>query len=262
MFKVLTFNCQHAYQEGFEPYIREIISERKYEFLLLQEVDEKVLEILEPLIETYRYKKLSVMSHNTNTPLRSCILYKPKFKFLRSDFITFSPIVLQEVNDSGSFAAIFKVPIRFTRLLGKKKIMVTVTHLHGSYRLVARKRELMALKKQVIHLDNENKCVKIIGGDFNNLIKGEGAYNDRIMKPDFINVTDFDGHTHDSTYLEHYYRNIPIVSLLFRKEKTYQTKIDHIYMDKESAKRIKHSSKPIDVVASDHRPVELVLRKN
>jgi endonuclease/exonuclease/phosphatase family metal-dependent hydrolase len=257
MLSIVTLNCQKAFQPAFKPYMEEILSQRRYDFLLLQEVDLKTLETIQPIFKENRYTRLSAFSPKTNSELYTCILYKNEFEFLRSDFITFTPIVIQEVTETGSIAGVFKIPLRYRRGLKKKKILLIATHLHASYHLLARKKELRQVKNQALHLDPKDECIKVIAGDFNNLIKGESKIHDAQMKPEFTNISDFDTPTYDSKYIEPKYSEALYARLFFSGGKRYQMKLDHIFVDSQSAKRLLHDCKVIDVVASDHKPIEL-----
>lgn len=261
MLSIVTFNCQWALQPGFEPYMREILERRRYDFILLQEANDKVVEILRPLYKENKYIRIAVISPKTGEELNTCILYKKEFEFLRSDFVTFTPLVIQQIHETGSVAAVFKTPRALARIIKKKRILIISAHLHGSYRMLGRRKELEQVKDQALHLDPNDECLTLIGGDFNNLIPGEGKMYDKLMKPELTNVTNFNDYTCDTVYLEPVHRNFILARIFFVRGRQYKSKIDHIYMDSGSAKKLRWESKAVDVVASDHRPVELVIKR-
>lgn len=259
MLRVVTLNCQKAFQPDFKPYFEQIMKERRYHFLLLQEVDLKTLEIIQPLYKEHGYIRLGAFSPKSNTELYTCILYKSEFEFLRSDFITFTPIVFQEITETGSIAGVFAVPRNLRKIIGKRKILLIATHIHASYHILARRKELLQVKNQALHLDPTNDCLKIIAGDLNNLFAGEQMINDNAMKPEFTNVCDFPDYTYDSKYIEPKYSEAVYSRLFFRLGKRYRLKLDHIYMDTESANTLHYQTNVVKVTASDHRPVELTI---
>lgn len=261
MVQVVTLNCQKAFQQGFKPYVKEILETRRYDFLLLQEVDQKVLEIIRPIYKEFGYTRLSATHPGTSFELYTCILYKNEYEFLRSDFITFSPMVLQQITETGSIAGVFKVPLRLRRYIKRKKILLIATHLHASYHWLARKKEILQLKNQALHLDPKDECLKIIAGDFNNLIGNEEKTHNYLMSPQFTNVSNFKDPTYDSQYIEPKYKNAVYGKLYFSIAKRYKGKLDHMYMDTKSANRLSYTCNVVDVIASDHKPVELKFSK-
>jgi endonuclease/exonuclease/phosphatase family metal-dependent hydrolase len=257
MLNFLTFNCQYGKQPGFGPFMKEVLSNRTYDFLMLQEVGEDVLKILNPLMKEHKYNRVYVSSPVTDQLLKSSILYKQEFEFLRSDFITFSPIVFQQLTETGCIAALFRPPRKVAKYIGKKHILVIVTHLHASYHLIARKKEILQIKRQARYFGPKKNYMTVIGGDFNNLVPGEYMYNNMVMQPHYVNVTNFEEWTYDSTLIEDKFKNFFLAKPFFKMKGRWNLKLDYIYVDKETSKKLRYQSNVIDVVASDHKPVEV-----
>jgi endonuclease/exonuclease/phosphatase family metal-dependent hydrolase len=241
--------------------MRQTLKKRSFDFLLLQEVDSVTLEMIKQVINHKHYGLINTYNPKTNKLVNITLVYSKKFKLLDSDFISYSKLVVQQLHESGNLVGIFELPKELKVLFGKEKILVANTHLHASYRIAARRRELRAAKKHIHRLDPHDECVQVIGGDFNNLFYGERTFFDKFMLPHFINCTDFPDYTCDTKYIEHFYMPKRIHKVLGYFDLSWKTKIDHIYTDEATAKRVGYVSGTIDTEASDHKPVYVKFRK-
>lgn len=55
MFNILTLNCQYSLNDAFPEFMTKLIFMQKYDFLLLQEVNIKTLNLIEKLIYKNNY---------------------------------------------------------------------------------------------------------------------------------------------------------------------------------------------------------------
>jgi endonuclease/exonuclease/phosphatase family metal-dependent hydrolase len=262
IFKILTFNCQKGHNAGFADYISKVVKSGEYDFILLQEANFKVTNTINNIKGISQYRCLTEKSDNTGTNLEILILYKKQYVLEEKFLIGYSSVGFYERTEKASLAGVFTLPKEKAKQAGKEKILICSTHLHAGHHAIIRKRELKHTKAELHKIDPNHDCIRIIGGDFNNLIKGEWSMHDRIMRPQYVNATMCKEYTCDSFYIESHFIPPTVQKFITYTRFRWRTIIDHIYIDSYAYKNFFFQSQVVDVIASDHKPVELIVSKN
>src|SRR5207253_179780 len=84
---LLSLNCQKAYQPGLGPFLKRILQEEQYDFLLLQEVNEPVLALLE---EATTYRFLTAAYTETGLPSHLCVGYRSSADLVSHELHSFA----------------------------------------------------------------------------------------------------------------------------------------------------------------------------
>ena len=83
-------------------------------------------------------------------------------------------------------------------------LLVASSHLHANVYFKMRLREMRKIKQTLLKYVKENVPV-IFGGDFNTGLWWENKTLEKVMTPEFVNVTRTSGPTHYSERAEPYY---------------------------------------------------------
>jgi endonuclease/exonuclease/phosphatase family metal-dependent hydrolase len=250
--KILTINCQRAYQSEFKDFLLHILGHETYDFILIQESTPLIISIITASGSPYKILNPNDASISGNSGV--AILYKEKFNLQDSIFISFARLDPDMPAHGWGFVTGF-----FNN--GEEKYIVASTHLHSGINMLTRKKELKIIKEKIKEYAARDYPV-IIGGDFNTGIPGEVSMFDRIFSPEYSRITKGVGPTLDSKYTE----NSP---LLLNRLSTVLAKVsisltfytDHLYMNAKMISVTKFTSRALPDRVSDHSPVELVINE-
>jgi endonuclease/exonuclease/phosphatase family metal-dependent hydrolase len=248
--KILTLNCQKAYQDSFSPFIKRILFEENYDFILLQEANIAVLNIIEEIQSHYMILNPFDVDLKENT--HECILYKNNYILKENHLISFSKLDSQIPPKGWGFLyGIFQID--------NKMFIIGSVHLHSGIKFSLRLKEIIMIKNELDKYENENHTI-IFGGDFNTGFKREIAKFDKIFSPEFVRLTKNTRATLDSRYTE----NAPFIlnklAVFFsRFNLGIRLKTDHIYADVISVEKVV-SIKVLDERISDHSPVKCIIK--
>lgn len=244
--KLLTLNCQKAYNLNFENFISNILKEEKYDFILLQETNKTVLDIIREY--NIEYLILNPFDSNLKENAHECILYKKQFNLKENSFISFDPN-----HGWGFLFGVFEYD-NFNFNIGS-------VHLRSGLKKNIRLEELKIVKEVLLKYIDKNNTI-IFGGDFNTGLYKEVANSDKILLPEFTRASKNIGTTLDSRYTEKVPYLLNRISTLFAKfglGLTFRT--DHIYTDSVSSKKYKIICNKLSNRVSDHLPVEILIKK-
>jgi endonuclease/exonuclease/phosphatase family metal-dependent hydrolase len=246
--KILSLNCQRGHQSTLEKFLRETLENNTYDFLLLQEVDTKVLAYL----QNSSYKLLRLLNYEVGIESELCIAYRNNFDLLDKGLQSFSSMR----NDPWHG---FKHP-SFGFLWGEFRmggeiVRLGSIHLHSGVDQRARMAELQ--KAREILLENSSRST-IIAGDFNAGFPGEAARFAHLLAPEFAWITRNSAPTLDSRYSE----NVPhlpnrIAAFLRVFNLAIKLRTDHVFMDADTARKSNITCLVLADRVSDHNPVEL-----
>jgi endonuclease/exonuclease/phosphatase family metal-dependent hydrolase len=246
--KILSLNCQRSYQSTLDKFLKDTLESNAYDFLLLQEVDTKVLASL----QNSSYKLLRLLNHEVGIESELCIAYRNSFDLVDKELQSFSSMR----NDSWHG---FKHP-SFGFLWGGFRIdseivRVGSIHLHSGVDQRARMKELQKARETL--LENSSKST-IIAGDFNAGFPGEAGRFAHLLAPEFAWITRDSAPTLDSRYSE----NVPhlpnrIAAFLRVFNLAIKLRTDHIFMDADTARKSNVKCLVLPDRVSDHSPVEL-----
>jgi endonuclease/exonuclease/phosphatase family metal-dependent hydrolase len=237
---ILTLNCQKGYTEGISGFMEEVISEGRYDFILLQESafmtdpDNKSGYGILRKDTGDTHHELSIMYKNIHAPE----------EVIFSDFRSFDA---SDANEYGVLAASFGVD--------DKKVIISTTHLHSGLRKKIRAKEMVFVKERIDDLGFGDMVV--MGGDFNSGFPGEWKIRDGIMSPEYMSCGAGTGHTCDSRRSEH---NIDLGRLnrvLGKMGISFRFRVDDLYVDSKTASEREVCCRKLDVEVSDHYPLEL-----
>lgn len=250
--KVLSLNCQRAYTSGLEVFLRRVLENAEYDFLLLQEFAKEVPSFVEGVGS---YESLQVLSTDVGLPAQTCILYRAKYRLLEHSYVPFAkmrrdPVMGIKHATFGSLIARFKTDDG-TKLIGS-------IHLHSGMDRKVRAAQITRIKSQALALLQPGD-VTILGGDCNFGFPGERAQAERILAPEFICVTRRLGPTLDGRYSENV-AHLPNRVAAFLGSFGISTPLwtDHLFVD---AKTVEHRNPRTRVLrdrVSDHSPIDLV----
>lgn len=144
-----------------------------------------------------------------------------------------------------------------------EKVIAASFHFHASFHLKLRKIEAMEVKNFLLKLREKygKETLVLVGGDANSGLPWEPRALTNIFAPEFINLTPFKEHTVCSDRLE------PSVSLnklalkLAKIGVVVRLKTDHVFGNKEILNDFAFKSSPVNVIVSDHYPVEVSLER-
>lgn len=247
--KVLSLNCQKGYNPNLPSFLDQMLSEEKYDFILLQEVTEKVSKNIE---KEGTYKSL-VTEHPVikgQSLLR--ILYKQEYELIDQEFFSLE-----------GYHPAMTSKLEFGLLLGTfmnkdTKICMGTIHLHAGLRARVRNNEMMYLKGKL--LQKEKDCATIFGGDCNfGPLELKRAFKQ--MSPEFSCPTLTIGPTLDSRFTE----PAPSISnkvavLLAKFGLKISLKTDNFFINQKASRTWSNiSAKVLPDRVSDHSPLELKL---
>jgi len=258
MLKVITLNCQRAYQKGCKDFLQQLLHSQEYDFILLQEANAAVHETV--LTNLRNYNILFTHNTSTNSKHEICLIYRLEYTLIKEEFLNFYNPERKMLTQSGAAIGLFKLPQDKIQSLQKEYVLIGSLHLQASYHAKMRQVELRKIKAIFGGISDGYDAIKILGGDFNNLGPGEIYFHSLVLKPHLVYASHFNDHTHDTTLLEPMNRERPLAKLLLIDKYRYRVKLDHYFTDQESYDLYTIESDTLKVDVSDHRPVVMTLR--
>ena len=248
--KLLSLNCQKAYQPGLESFLKQILEEERYDFLLLQEVNEAVLGFLE---RSTSYRFLTATYTDSGLPSHLCIGYRSSADLVSRELHSFAGVHYDPVRGykHSSFGLL---SARFN--FREEEVCVGSIHLHSGIDAKVRVRELQKAKEIGLRFAGHSPI--IFGGDFNLGYPGELSRACRVLAPEFSCATRTLGGTLDSRYSE-YANHLPnkIAVALAKVGIGVKLKADHFFVNARFASTERISVRMLPDRVSDHSPVEL-----
>ena len=243
--RILTLNCQKAYQPTFEDFLIRILKEEKYNFILLQEVNSTVRLIIDKVDSSY--KILDSFDAELGEKSHVYVLYKNDYIFKNALFISFANLDSKFTRRGWGF-----VGGLFAK--NNKNIFVGSVHLHPGFRSRKRLKQVKIIKQKILE---KNKDVHtIIGGDFNTGLPFEIYNQEKVFSPELVRITNNLAPTLDSRYTEKTpFFITKVANFLASIGISIKFRADHIYISKPLEKYSICKMLPDRV--SDHNPVEL-----
>ena len=249
--KILDLNCQKAYNPNLKNFLSQVIASAEYDFILLQEADEKVL----PMIESSGlYQSLGAINPDNKVQSHLRILYRNNCRLESSDFLSFAKMnrLFALRGEPGFLFGVF--------YLGSQKIVIGSAHLHPGLSFGIRAREMKMVKARLLTYFSKGLPI-IFGGDFNLGFPWECTYARKVFIPEFSDATINIGVTLNSLYTEKGNRiDSKIGNLLAKFGIGVKFKTDRIFTDNRTAKQSKITARVLPNRVSDHSPVELILK--
>lgn len=247
--KVLTLNCQKGYTPNLKEFLSRIIGSKSYDFILLQEVDEKVDLMIQI---SGQYKILETVNPDNQIPSQLRILYRSSFILTDSGFISFAKMnkLFAKRGEPGFLFGIFDC--------GGSQLTIGSLHLHPSFPFYIRHRETLMVKDRLSTYIKSGMPV-IFGGDLNLGYPWEGPAIRKLVSSSFSEATINIGSTLDSRYTEKIGTHpvSRIGNFLMRFNISIRFKTDRIFVDKNTANKFHMAVKVLPDRVSDHSPVEL-----
>ena len=246
--KILTLNCQKAYQKDFGIFMRKILLEETYDFVLLQEANTTVLNIINEIKSSY--KILNPFDLDLKENSHDCILYKQSYALKENFLISFAKFnPKMPPRGWGFLYGVFEA--------NDKIFIAGSVHLHPGIKSNIRKREVEIIKEELKKYIGKDYPI-IFGGDFNSGFKNETLNFNKILFPEFINVTNNISSTLDSRYTENAPFLLNKLAVFFAHFNIgIQLKTDHIYVDATSSRKV-FSSKVLSERISDHSAMTIL----
>lgn len=249
--KVLSLSCQKDYQSSLGPFLRSVLTNGVYDFLLLQEATEPVLahvrnvssyQVLTATDAVIGKQSLLSIVYRKNIPLVAHTVQS--FAGMR-----FDPVAGYKHLGFGVLGAIFEYE-------GGKRCFGSI-HLHAGIDPAVRARELPYVKDRILDLGAELPV--IVGGDFNFGYPWELSRASRILGPELICETSLLGGTLDSRYSE-LVDHLPnkIAHALARIGVGIKLKTDHFFANHAATEFKSVLCRVLPDRVSDHSPIELV----
>ncbi len=244
---ILTLNTQKAYQSSFGDFIHDVLVSDKYDFVLLQEVDAKVVSIITQFEHSYIVVRPFDVNLSTNTGV--CILYKKAFVLKDTLFISFANFdPNMPMRGWGFVGGIFAVQ--------GQGVLVGSVHLHSGIKTSIRKKEIEIIKESLSNYKNNIPIV--FAGDFNTGFPGEVSEIEKILLPDFIRVSKNIGPTLDSRYTEKSSFLLNRVNSFFaRFGISFKFRTDHVYFDISTLKTNDILCTVLPNRVSDHLAIDI-----
>lgn len=245
--KIITLNCQKAYNKNLKDFFVKIFLEEKYDFLILQEVNKPVLNLIVELNSSY--KILNEFDSDFSEENHLCILYKEKYVLEEKRFISFAKFDPKRISNSfGFIMGIFNVESNF--------YVVSSLHLNSGLNSSIRMGELKKVKEVLQEYINKDYSI-IMAGDFNTGIIGEIKKCEKILSPHLVRVNEGIGPTLNSFYTEPNPYILSHASVLLSKlGMGIKLRADHIYASKDLTIKHKISCEILPDRVSDHSAIE------
>lgn len=250
MMKILSLNCQRAYQQGLDSFLRNTLDSQRYDFLLLQEAEQKVVAFL----DHSRYRFLLAFNEEAGEDAQVCIVHKYAYPVIGQGYRSFSsmrndPWRGRKHPSFGFLWGEFDVagtPWRFGSI-----------HLHSGIDRKARAAELALAKNLLLELPPMHT---VFGGDSNAGFPGESAVLAKLLEPEFAWASRSLGPTLDSRYSE----NVPhLPNRIAAFLSFFNVKIplwtDQVFCDSKTAIDFDMQCRVLPDRVSDHSPVELLI---
>jgi endonuclease/exonuclease/phosphatase family metal-dependent hydrolase len=250
--RFLTLNCQGGYRRAeLQQFLEELLRKGAHDFILLQHLDSTGRELL-PDLKQHKYGILQAENPDLKGIAHECIIFRQQYAASDAKFLSFAQFRRPE--EKGAIAGRFTLP-------DGERIIVCSTHLHSQEHALVRRKEALALKRFLMALDPESEVMTVVGGDFNNMFFRELQLMIGYMRPEFTHCTIYDTHSHDTTHLEQVSFLTRLFAFMGRRGLRMRTKLDHIFVDSRSAQELDFEAKVYEVTVSDHKPVELRMRR-
>ncbi len=248
--KFLSLNCQHGEQPQLGDFLRRILNSREYDILLLQEVEEKVMAIL----DHPAYQLVRSFNKETGCDSQLCIAYRTGYKLSKIGFRSFSSMRYDPVRG-------FKHPcfgLLWAEIdAGEGILRAASTHLHSGIDRHVRLKELQIAKEILL---SEGPGRVMLAGDFNAGFPREPKDMAGILTPDFAWLSEGCGPTLDSRYSENT-AHLPsrIAAFLGLFNIGIHLRCDHVFIDKMTFDKGGGKCSVLPDRVSDHSPVEFIL---
>ena len=251
--KILCLNCQKAYNPNIKQFLQKILESNFYDFLLLQEANEKIIPIIRGLGQ---YNILSAMNPDNQIESHLRILYRNRFVLKDKSLLSFSKM-------NRSFA--LRGELGF--LLGTfdcdgETIMLGSLHLHPGFPFHLRMKETNIVKKHIQNYGGLKNPV-IFGGDLNLAYPWENWLTRKYFSRNFIDATINTGPTLDGLYTEKgTHLASKIGNMLTTLGISVKFKTDKLFVGKNIAGQNKITTRVLPDRVSDHSPIELIIYQN
>src|ERR1051326_4040205 len=188
--QILTLNCQKAYAPGLQDFLEKVMQSSKYDFILLQEVDDKVAAMI---AGASGYQILETTNPDNHLPSQLRILYRSNFHLQTSGFISFAKMnkLFAKRGEPGFLYGTFENH--------EGPIIIGSLHLHPSFPFHIRQKEIVMVRKKLESINSLSLPV-IFGGDLNLTYPWEGPTVRRLLAKNFYEATLPLGATMDSHY--------------------------------------------------------------
>ena len=246
--KILSLNCQKAYNQNLAGFLSGILSAQKYDFLLLQEATPVVLSFL----KHSSYETVTAYNDEASAQSHLCIVHRIEHKCTSSKLIPITncdePGALPKRPGYGALYGVFDIAGIQTR--------IGSLHLHSGISASIRRNGLSCITKEL----TKELHSTIIGGDCN-----FGPFEKRraaqALAPDFMCLTRKIGTTLDSSYTEpHPFFLNEIANVLRAVGLNIKLPADNFFATPDIAGS-SHTTRILPDRVSDHSPIELVLDK-
>lgn len=245
--KIITLNCQKAYNPNLKDFFVKIFNEEKYDFILLQEVNESVSHIIQELNSTY--KILNEFNHDFSENSQVCILCKEKYVLDEIRFVSFGKFDPKRISKSfGLIIGVFNIKNTY--------YVISSLHLNSGLNSRIRMQELKKVKEVLQEYIDKGSSV-IIAGDFNTGIIGEIKKCEKILSPQLVRASERLGPTLNSLYTEPNRFILSHASVLLSKFGIgIKLRADHIYVSEYLTLKHKLCCKILPDRVSDHSAIE------
>ena len=155
-----------------------ILAQGKYDFLLLQEVDEKVMALIEAA--HHAYAVLCPFDEELGEKTQVAVVYKKHYSLHETVFLSFATLSP-------------KLPLRGRGFVGGnflvdgKKMFFGSAHLHPGFKPKRRRQQLAQIKENII--SQAPADLSVFGGDFNTGLPGEILKGELLLGPEFLRIT-------------------------------------------------------------------------
>ncbi len=249
--KILSLNCQHNYHPRLRKFLKRVLRSEKYDFLLLQEANKKVISYIK------KHKKYSITLPTGNIKQaltcivsRTSIFLQPETDFLHFPHTDESETAFKEYHVFGLTCKIAYV--------WWQEVVVWSMHLPSGFSSYVRKKYLEQSTQYIIKKYGEK--MTILWWDFNFGFPGELSEAHKILAPHYTCISQHISPTLDSYYTEN-------DSLLASKIATFlrtigisiKLKTDHFFTNTQILKKYHTKIRVLPHRVSDHSPIELTL---
>ncbi|CAN5743183.1 hypothetical protein BH11PAT2_BH11PAT2_00840 [soil metagenome] len=250
--KILSLNTQKAYNPNLQLFLRKTLESGRYDFLLLQEATEQVLEYLRHSTE---YGILTATDESVGGQSQLCIVHRTNIPLLSHKIKSFAGMRYDPVRGYkhlgfGALQAVFAYD--------GTEVCLSSVHLHSGIDAKVRQRELVVLKELLHHMPKSS--LTVVGGDFNFGYPWELPRAMRLLAPELVCVTRTLGGTLDSKYSE-YANHLPnkVARLLAKFGLGVKLKADHFFASRELLETSDAACRKLSDRVSDHSPIELII---
>jgi len=248
--KLLTLNCQHGDQSLLKDFLSRTLNAEEYDFLLLQEVNEKVMAFL----KNPAYEVVRPFNGEIGQSSQLCIAYRKHYLSKGTGFRSFASMRKDPVRGFkhpcfGIFYMDFEID--------KKIWRIATTHLHSGMDSNIRIAESRLAKEVLLTAAPE---FIMIAGDFNAGLPYERGRIAQLFSPELAWGTKTLGPTLDSRYSEnvaHFPNRIAALLRIFHVG--IQLRTDHIFVNRRIMSDYAIQCHVLPDRVSDHSPVEFTV---